>query len=527
VPPGVSLKAPSAVVLASWVDDGRRGIVDVRAPGGACRLHVIDGALLLDADDPLAGGVSGPMVDVDLEPLIALLASATVGDVQFSPRPDPTPKARPLPTAAVLMETAVRGRDRSQLWNLVGGRNTALRMGTESPLAAEALRRITPRLQGLLSRFLKPKRAAELVGDDDAGLEALRDLARLVVIGLLTRVDSESESAHNALSDRSKELFLRRIEGELQRKPLRINSDDHRRRVIELLRNVGVFNHYELLGVGRHQDDQAIHQAYVEVASLAHPSHAEKLGLGRKAAALELLFEAATEAYLVLSHPDRRRTYDRDLSPEVGTAPASEERRREKAGIAQDMYKRARRMAMEHEFQAVIELMQQAVQLDPKAEYYALLGQVQRRNPQWKAGAVTSYRDAVRCRPDDPDLRLSFAQILEEMGDRKQAGVQYRAALELRPHDIRLQEALELFENPPKPPKQTSGLMASLRALLGRGQRTGVTDGAPAKEEAAAKMALQTRRGGGLPKIDWDEPEAIELDPESDMPETNAPRKRK
>ena len=94
VPPGVSLKAPSAVVLASWVDDGRRGIVDVQAPAGSCRLHVVDGALQLDADDPLAGGVSGPMVDVDLEPLIALLASATVGDLRFTPRPDPTPRAR-------------------------------------------------------------------------------------------------------------------------------------------------------------------------------------------------------------------------------------------------------------------------------------------------------------------------------------------------------------------------------------------------------------------------------------------------
>ena len=153
------------------------------------------------------------------------------------------------------------------------------------------------------------------------------------------------------------------------------------------------------------------------------------------------------------------------------------------------MYGRARRLAMEHEFQVVVELMQQAVLLDPKAEYYALLGQVQRRNPQWKAGAVASFRDAVRCRPDDPDLRLSFAQILEEMGDRKQAGVQYRAALELRPNDVKLQEALELFENPPKPLKKSSGgLMASLRALFGRGERV-ETRRRRARREREARQA--------------------------------------
>ena len=514
MPPGVSLKASSAVVLASWVDDGRRGVVEVRAPAGSCRLHVIDGALLLDAEDPLAGGVSGPMVDVDLEPLLALLGSATAGDVQFTPRPDPNPRARPLPTARVLMETAVRGRDRNQLWAQIGGRTVVLRMGSDSPLAAEALTRVSPRLQALLSRFIKARRAAELIDEDEAGLELLRDIARLAAVGLLARNDGAVEVEKGALSDRSKELFLRRIEGELARKPLRINSDDHRRKVIELLRNVGVFNHYELLAVGRHQDEQAIHQAYVAVASLAHPSHAEKLGLGVKTAALDLLFEAATEAYLVLSHPDRRRAYDRELSPEVGGGPASEERRREKAAIARDMFGRARRLVMEHEFQQVVELMQQAVQLDPKAEYYALLGKVQRRNPQWKAGAVASFRDAVRCRPDDAELRFSFAQILEEMGDRKQAGVQYRAALELRPNDVKLQEALELFENPPKPVKKGSGsLMASLRALLGRGDR-GLADEEAAPPAKGTSPAKATGKGtkGGVPKIDWSEPEAYDLD---------------
>jgi curved DNA-binding protein CbpA len=511
LPPGVSLKASSALVLASWVDDGRRGAVDVRAPAASCRLHVIDGALLLDADDPLAAGVSGPMVDVDLEPLLALLGSATAGDLQFSPRPDPHPRARALPTARVLMETVVRGRDRNQLWSQIGGRNVAVRVGSESPLAAEALTRIAPRLQALLSRFLRPRRVAELITEDDAGLDLLRDISRLMVVGLLTRTEGEVDTKQGAVSDRSKELFLRRIEGELERKPLRIGSDDHRSKVIELLRNVGVLNHYELLGVGRHQDEQAIHQAYVTVARLAHPSHAEKLGLGGKTAALDLLFEAATEAYLVLSHPDRRRAYDRDLSPEVGGSPASEERRREKAGIAREMYGRARRMAMEHEFQAVIELMRQAVQLDPKAEYYALLGQVQRRNPQWKAGAVASYRDAVRCRPDDADLRLSFAQILEEMGDRKQAGVQYRAALELRPNDFKIQEALEQFENPPKPIKnRTRGLMASLRALLRRGDRVEKT----AKVTAAADRAPAKSTVATVARPDWDEPESYELDPD-------------
>ncbi len=152
-------------------------------------------------------------MDVDLEPLIALLATATAGDVRFTPRPDPTPRARPLPTALVLMETAVRARDRAQLWAQIGGRQVSLRMGSDSPLAVEALRRITPRLQALLSRFIKARQPAELIEDDQAGLELLRDLARLVVVGLLAPTDVEVEAPRTTLSDRSKELFLRADRG--------------------------------------------------------------------------------------------------------------------------------------------------------------------------------------------------------------------------------------------------------------------------------------------------------------------------
>jgi curved DNA-binding protein CbpA len=423
------------------------------------------------------------------------------------------------------MEVAARGRDRGQLWSQIGGQNVALRMVGDSPLAAEALAGIAPRLQALLARFVKARRAGDLIEDDAAGLETLRDLARLSVVGLLARADVEVERAHAALSDRSKDLFLRRIAGELERKPLRLNSDDHRRKVIELLRNVGVSTHYELLRVDRHADEQAIHQGYVELASLAHPLHAEKLGLEGKGAALDLLFEAATEAYLVLSHPDRRRAYDRDLSPDPGGGPASEERRKEKAGIAREMYGRARRLAMEHEFHAVLELMQQAVQLDPKAEYYALMGQIQRRNPQWKAGAISSYRDAVRCRPNDADLRFAFALILEEMGDRKQAGVQYRAALELRPNDPKLAEALDLLENPPKVSKKAAksggkggakgggGMFPTLRALFRRGERGESASSRDDELEASVRQAVEGKRGKAGAKVDSSDPgESYDLD---------------
>jgi DnaJ-class molecular chaperone len=426
----------------------------VRAPAGACRLLVDSGSLRVAPDDPLAGANEEDAAD--LESLVALLAATTSDGLRFTSTPTAAGTGRALPAARILMDAAVRGRERAQLWSLVGGRPVSLRMAGGSKLAIEALAALDPAAQALLTRLVKARPAAELVDDRDSGLDTLRVLARLRVDGLVAPVAGTAEDTGGGLSSSSRDLFLRRIEREIERRPLRLNRDDHRKKLTEMLRNLGVVTHYQLLGVERHADERAIHQAYVDVGRHVHPLHAATLGLDDKAAALELLFERATEAYLVLSHPDRRRAYDRDLPAEEG-GPASEERRREKANVAREMYARARRMAMEHEFQAVMELMQQAVQLDPQAEYYALLGDVQRRNPQWHAGALQSYREAVRCRSNDADLRLSFAQVLEELGDRKQAEVQYRAALELRPGDEKLQEAFAEFEQGAKKKKKKGG----------------------------------------------------------------------
>jgi curved DNA-binding protein CbpA len=478
---------PAVATLASWLDAGRRGVVEVRTAAGACRLLLAGGTLRLDPADPLAAAGS----EESLEPLIERLAGAPSASLRFTPRDLPATEQAPLPAARLLMEAAARGRDRAQLWALLGGRAVALAMAKRGGLAEQALADLDPRRQALLRRFVKSRRAVELVTDDEAGFETLRDLARLSVVGLLAAAELDERGAPAALSDRSKELFLRRIERELERRPLTLNPEEHRGRVVELLRNLGTWNHYELLRVGRHADEHAIHQAYVEIAGIVHPSHAAALGFERRAAALEPLFEAATEAYLVLSHPDRRRAYDRDLGPEVA-GPASDDRRREKASVARDMYRRARRMALADEYQPVLELMQQAILLDPQAEYYRLLGDVQRRNPQWKSGAVASYRDAVRCRPNDADLRLAFAQVLEELGDRKQAGIQYRAALELRPGDETLQAALDAFEHPKRAKKA--------KAAKGRDQDDAAAAGGDAKKSAGGKAKGKATDGddGGL-----------------------------
>src|ERR1051326_8307127 len=64
-------------------------------------------------------------------------------------------------------------------------------------------------------------------------------------------------------------------------------------------------DYYEVLGVSRDADEEAIKRSYRKLAMKYHPDRAD----GDKSAA-ETKFKEAAEAYEILSDPDRRRRYD-------------------------------------------------------------------------------------------------------------------------------------------------------------------------------------------------------------------------
>ena len=63
-------------------------------------------------------------------------------------------------------------------------------------------------------------------------------------------------------------------------------------------------DYYEVLGVSKDADDAAIKRAYRQLAKKYHPD----MNPGDKEA--EAKFKEASEAYAVLSDPDKRRQYD-------------------------------------------------------------------------------------------------------------------------------------------------------------------------------------------------------------------------
>src|SRR5262245_39793747 len=165
--------------------------------------------------------------------------------------------------------------------------------------------------------------------------------------------------------------FEARIGDQLADNPPTLDDDAARQGVGSLVAQAGGADHYELLGVSVGATIDDITVAFTSLARQVHPSHAARLGLPEEV--LRLVFEQATNAYLVLSDPVRRKQYDRDNPPAVEVPERSPE---ELAAVRREMarkcYRRARSLFLQEQFHYVVELMRDVVIWEPQPEHFPL-----------------------------------------------------------------------------------------------------------------------------------------------------------
>jgi curved DNA-binding protein CbpA len=213
-------------------------------------------------------------------------------------------------------------------------------------------------------------------------------------------------------------LFSERIARSLAERPLELGAEEHRERVAALLREVGGATFYQLLSLGPTASPEKVHEGYERVARLVHPSHAPALGLAGREGVLEVLFERATAAYVTLSHPGKRRDYDREIGPagwpEIATGKNRAEENRDRA---RGYFNRATAFAAKDDFHFAIELLREAVRIDPQAKYYVLLGDLQMRNQHWLRHAVESYARALEIGGPDQQVEEAILRVRQRMAD--------------------------------------------------------------------------------------------------------------
>ena len=220
------------------------------------------------------------------------------------------------------------------------------------------------------------------------------------------------------LSEDELRLFTAKVGRRLADRPLDLDPASHRERVAGLLRQAGEASFYQLLGIVPTAATQEVHEAYEQISQLVHPLNAARLGLVGREAVLEMLFERITHAYLTLFQPDRRKAYDRELSPKAWSeawAPAQGRRREEIRDVAQSFYERAAALAEAEDFHFAIELLQQAVRADPRPEFYALLGKLQAKNPRWLRAAAESLQQALALGSKDTELSAALHGVEERL----------------------------------------------------------------------------------------------------------------
>jgi curved DNA-binding protein CbpA len=226
-----------------------------------------------------------------------------------------------------------------------------------------------------------------------------------------------SDSLHS-ITPHELTLFSERIGRSLGERPLEIDVAEHRERVAALVREVGGATFYQLLAVGPTASPEKVHEGYERVARLVHPSHAPYLGLEGREGVLEVLFERATAAYVTLSHPGKRRDYDREIGPagwpESGPSRSRAEENRDRA---RGCFNRATAFAAKDEVHFAIELLREAVRIDPQAKYFLLLGDLQTRNQNWLRQAADSYARALEIGGPDPQVEEAMARVRQRMAD--------------------------------------------------------------------------------------------------------------
>ncbi len=431
------------LLLRDLLLERRTGKLAVEVGGAERLFFFVSGDLYLDREHPLSRATGAPSsmeaplqdwVDKVLDYFDALGTvnhHFTEGTGEIS-----TDLVGPIMTAALIMRGAVRGLDEFQLLRSLGGEDRIYIANVNAPLAQEV--HSDPEEAFLLSRLEEPTAIKDLLRLPDLdSFEVAQKLCRMEAIDLIRPYERRQEEAGNSLlSPKLLERFHVRIEEDLDRNPIGIEIEAHRRKLADLMVRLGGLNYYELLGISVGSAADEIHAAYTRLARLVHPCHAKALGLEGMEAGVVLLFERATEAYLTLSDQDRRGQYQQKLGAfgDGSLFGRTEESRQEEVEkIAGSNFKMAQRLVARQDFYYAIELLNQAIRMEVRSEYLGLLAYCQAQNPQWYDKAISSYGRAIQLSPKDADLRVALGSVYEKAGHKGRAREQYEAALGILP----------------------------------------------------------------------------------------------
>ena len=459
------------------------GTLEVSIGDQKRKLYFVDGELYLASSHPLAkhlGELVGQLRDpaaaearsrcIELVQRIAgLVADWQRGSYRFSLDPQSVPADRvgPLPTERLIMMVASHGVDEDEIVRRMGGEGAQI-VVRASPPKPDALG-LLPEEVFLLERLAQPMTVGKILAESPMQrIDALHAMLHLKTTGRLRVLGKDGSGAKTVLPQVAPEVefqarMLQRFAQSLQEEPLALPDAEFRQRVTDLVGRIGGLNAYELLGVAPSTPDETVQAKYEDLARTVHPANEAAYRLSGLKPMLEMLFERATGDFFTLSDPERRRQYNERHVIEVGaatvTGAAREEEQRE---LALRHYDQALALAARGDFHSAVQLLELAVNTDPRVDYYLALARIQARNPKWIERAIESCRSAVELDGHNADARCQLGEMYEAAGDPARARVQFQAAVRENPQHIQAAARLRALEGSKPEARGPSGLFDRL-----------------------------------------------------------------
>jgi tetratricopeptide (TPR) repeat protein len=205
-------------------------------------------------------------------------------------------------------------------------------------------------------------------------------------------------------------------------------------------------DYYHRLGLNRGASRDQIQARFRDMARAFHPDRAHEPHLRPLRRELAEVYSALQESRDTLLDPERKKRYDESLraGPQHGEGFEDEERRRK---ARQEMVRANERRA--HELMRVgdigmaVQLLDQAVRLEPRPETLLTLAQLEFRNPMWAQRALDRLRLAVTVAPQCTEAWLELAKFwgLRGKTDKQQQCIE--KVLDYEPNNARAIAALD------------------------------------------------------------------------------------
>jgi len=225
----------------------------------------------------------------------------------------------------------------------------------------------------------------------------------------------------------------------------RVRTDaDIRERIQEALefkKKLPELDHYQVLGVPSHADEEEIKKAYFGLARKFHPDLFGRHLAAEYKSQLEEVFTFITRAY--------RALLSKEPNTPFAKTPASVPREGEKdrSKNAETRFRQGKTLFDRGHYEAAISLLEDAIRLkSDKGDYYLLLALAQSKISTFSKKAEHNFLHSLELEPWNPEGYVGLGFLYKHEGLLARAKKQFEKALEIDPeHEIAKQTLRRVF----------------------------------------------------------------------------------